>query len=68
PRIRFEAIAVGTALALRSDPALRPPSDAWLRSKQFEELVRTDASNSAPKLRGRIEYVRDSLLGRPYER
>ncbi|RWH25246.1 MULTISPECIES: DUF262 domain-containing protein [unclassified Mesorhizobium] len=64
PRVRFEAIAVGTALALRDNPALKAPSDTWLRSGQFEELVRTDASNSAPKLRGRIEYVRDSLLGR----
>ena len=28
PRVRFEAIAVGTALTLRSDPALKAPSDA----------------------------------------
>jgi hypothetical protein len=68
PRVRFEAVAVGTALALRSDPDLKPVSEAWLRSIQFEQLVRTDASNSAPKLRGRIEYVRDSLLGLPHER
>lgn len=68
PRVRFEAVAVGTALALRADPKLKAPSDAWLRSEQFEELVRTDASNSAPKLRGRIEYVRNSLLGRRHDR
>jgi hypothetical protein len=64
PRVRFEAIAVGTALALRQDP--NPPQLAdlnWLRSIEFEQLVRTDASNSAPKLRARIEFVRDHLLG-----
>lgn len=62
PRVRFEAVAVGTNLALRSKPNLANPPDRWLKSPRFEELVRTDASNSAPKLRGRIEFVRDSLL------
>ena len=64
PRVRFEAVAVGTALALRSRPTLRVRSLDWLRAPEFDELVRTDASNSGPKLRGRVEYVRDHLLGR----
>lgn len=63
PRVRFEAVAVGTALALRQDPNLVPASLEWLRSTEFDRLVRTDASNSAPKLRARIEFVRDRLLG-----
>lgn len=63
PRVRFEAVAVGTALALRQSPALTVQGYDWLRSSEFEQLVRTDASNSAPKLRGRIEYVRNKLLG-----
>jgi hypothetical protein len=63
PRVRFEAIAVGANLALRIRPDLADPGSKWLRTKRFETLVRTDASNSAPKLRGRIEYVRDGLLG-----
>jgi len=63
PRVRFEAVAVGTALALRQNPKLVVVDSAWLRSAEFEQLVRTDASNSAPKLRARIEYVRDHLLG-----
>lgn len=62
PRVRFEAIAVGTNLALRINPALPYHSGAWLLTDEFKELVRTDASNSGPKLRARIEYVRDSLL------
>ncbi|WP_315727631.1 DUF262 domain-containing protein [Bradyrhizobium sp. SZCCHNS2015] len=64
PRVRFEAIAVGALLALRADPKLTPKSVEWLRSPEFEQLVRTDASNSAPKLRARIEFVRDRLLGK----
>lgn len=63
PRVRFEAVAVGTALALRQNPTLHPGSISWLESQEFARLVRTDASNSGPKLRGRIEFVRDHLLG-----
>ena len=63
PRVRFEAISVGTALALRVDPKMQSPDFSWLESDRFAALVRTDASNSGPKLRGRIEFVRESLLG-----
>lgn len=64
PRVRFEAVAVGTNLALRENPSIKVRDTRWLVTKEFEMLVRTDASNSAPKLRNRIEYVRDNLLGR----
>lgn len=63
-RVRFEAVAIGTALALRKNENLSIKSAPWLRSKEFHFLARTDASNSAPKLRARIEFVRDNLLGR----
>lgn len=63
PRVRFEGVAVGTALALRQKPKLTVNDTTWLRSKEFGDLVRTDASNSGPKLRRRIEFVRDKLLG-----
>lgn len=62
PRVRFEAIAVGTNLALREEPNLTYPGHQWLHTDEFKRLVRTDASNSGPKLRARIEYVRDSLV------
>lgn len=62
PRVRFEALSVGIHLALQQDPNLRPTDLDWLTSEDFESHVRTDASNSGPKLRGRIEYVRDQLL------
>lgn len=65
PRVRFEAISVGVNLALRKEPDLEPPPVApWLESDEFISQTTTHASNSAPRMRGRIEYVRDRLLGR----
>jgi hypothetical protein len=64
PRIRFEALAVGTALALRINPnLLRNQPIPWLESDEFKELTTSDSSNSRPKVVKRIEYVRDKLLG-----
>jgi len=62
PRIRFEAISVGTALALRQQPSLVPASMDWLESETFKAHMRSDASNSRPKVVARIEFVRDNLL------
>ncbi|HEY8746606.1 MAG TPA: DUF262 domain-containing protein [Tepidisphaeraceae bacterium] len=64
PRIRYEAISVGTALALREKPELKPRSTDWIESAKFKALTTSDASNSRPKVVGRIEYVRDKLLGK----
>lgn len=64
PRIRYEAIAVGSALALRQNPALNPtPVDDWLNSAEFSIHTTSGSSNSKPKIIKRIEYVRDHLLG-----
>jgi len=63
PRIRFEAISVGTALALRENPYLVPASLDWLECEEFKGYMRSDASNSRPKIIKRIEFVRDQLLG-----
>jgi hypothetical protein len=64
PRIRFEAISVGVALALREKSDLAPGSMEWLNSIEFKEYTTSDASNSRPKVKKRIEYVRDQLLGK----
>lgn len=64
PRIRFEAMSVGTALALRENPELVPTSTEWLESDEFKDHMRSDASNSKPKVIARIEFVRDHLLGK----
>lgn len=62
PRIRFEAISVGVALALREQPNLVPASMDWLESDEFKMHMRSDASNSRPKVVARIEFVKDHLL------
>ncbi|MBP0017142.1 MAG: DUF262 domain-containing protein [Cyanobacteria bacterium SBLK] len=62
PRIRFEAISVGVALALRENENLVPYSLEWLESEEFKEYTTSDSSNSRPKVIRRIEYVRDRLL------
>lgn len=63
PRVRFEAISVGVHLALKKRPDLAQPDMSWLDSEAFQKHTTSHASNSAPRLRGRIEFVRDSLLG-----
>lgn len=62
PRIRFESLSVGIALALREKPGLIPVSMEWLESDEFKAHMRSDASNSKPKVIARIEFVRDHLL------
>jgi len=62
PRIRFEAISVGVALALKQNPDLKAKSLNWLDSEEFKVHTTSDASNSRPKVIGRIEFVRDQLL------
>lgn len=64
-RVRFEALACGITLALRAKPGLAVPKkniEKWIDSKEFNVHVVSDASNSLPRLRGRIEFVRDRLL------
>ena len=63
PNVRFEAISVGTALALREKPDLVPTDMSWLDSEEFKQKTTTDASNNPGRLRERVEFVRDSLLG-----
>lgn len=62
PRVRFEAISVGVALALREKPDLKINSVDWLDSDEFKEYTTSDASNNEGKLKVRVEYVRDQLL------
>jgi hypothetical protein len=65
PRVRFEAIAVGVALALRQDPNIATSIDEvskWAYGEEFNSLVSSDGANSRPRIRDRIEFVRDRLL------
>lgn len=62
PRVRFEAISVGVALALREKPNLIPRSMDWLGSEEFLRHTTTHASNSPARVSGRILYVKEKLL------
>lgn len=64
PRVRFEAIAVGVYLALKEDDALNNPNLDWLGSEGFKLQTTSDASNNPNRLKDRVEFVRDGLLGR----
>lgn len=58
----YEGLAVGAALALRQSPSLRPTVDpAWLGSQELQSFT-TGATNSRPRVIGRIEYCRDQFL------
>jgi len=68
PRARFEAIAVGVALALRENEKLTPavPTD-WADisteiGERFKYHTTTHASNNKSRVVGRIEYVKNMLL------
>lgn len=65
PNVRFEAISVGVALALRENPDLDSPDMTWLDSKEFKEKTTSDASNNPGRLQERVEFVKNSLLGAP---
>lgn len=62
PRVRFEAIAVGVALALRENEQLIVNNVDWIESDEFRIHTTSHASNSPNRVTGRIEYVRDMLL------
>lgn len=62
PRARFEALSVGSALALRKCPSLEVSSIDWLDSDEFKHHTRADAANNKGRLIGRIKFVKDALL------
>ena len=64
PRARFEALAVGIALATKEKSDLRDRDVTdWLDSEEFQTLVKSDAANNKSKLLSRINFVRSNLLG-----
>ncbi len=63
PNVRFEAIAIGVGLALRENPSLIPNDMTWLTSEEFEEITTSGSSNNQGKLKKRVEFVKDKLIG-----
>lgn len=64
PRVRFETLSVGTALALAKKPDLQVGGMDWINdeSDEFHKMATSGSSNSKPKIKKRLEYVRDRLL------
>lgn len=65
PRVRFESIAVGSALALRADPSLfarAPDITPLLDTSEYKTATTSDAANVKSKLLKRIRMVRDWLV------
>lgn len=63
PRVRFEALAIGANLALTANPNLKIIDGKTLtESEEFLTLTTSHGSNSGPRLRARINYVKDFLL------
>ncbi|MBR4834890.1 MAG: DUF262 domain-containing protein [Thermoguttaceae bacterium] len=65
PRIRFEALAVGIALAIRENSELKSSKEIvtrLLESKTLQDLTPRGASSNSKLVVERIEYVRDYFL------
>ncbi len=65
PRVRFEAIAVGSALALRANPDLEVDlqrTQARMDQRSFSDIVVSDGANVRSKLEARIDIVKQILL------
>ena len=66
PRARFEAIAVGSFLAMKREPKLltkKIDATPWITGDEFGTVIGSDGANAIRRLRRRIEFVRDHLLG-----
>jgi hypothetical protein len=67
PRARFEAIAIGSRLAIEQNPLLLtdggPDVKEWLNSDDFMKVTGSDGANAIARLRERTGFVRDRLLG-----
>lgn len=67
PRARFEAISVGSSLAIEQKPKLlyepAPNVGHWLTGTEFTTVTGSDGANAIARLRERTEFVRDRLLG-----
>lgn len=63
PRVRFEALSIGVNLALRENSEIDTQNFKWIESKEFKTITTSDAANNKSKVIGRIEFVRDCLLG-----
>lgn len=66
PRSRFEAIAIGSWLALKENPDIANKDidvTSWHFSKEFGNITGADGANARARLMGRMDFVKNRLLG-----
>ncbi len=67
PRARFEAIAIGSYLAIKENPNLDHKDnfsvETWLTKQPFVEVTGSDGANSIARLKDRLYFVKNKLLG-----
>lgn len=67
PNARFEAIAIGSRLALETQPSLLDDQSIdvqkWLNADEFIKITGSDGANAIARLRDRMNFVRVKLLG-----
>jgi hypothetical protein len=67
PNARFEAIAIGSRQAIEARNSLLSGQPVnvlpWLNSEEFAEITGADGANAKARLQGRMNFVRDKLLG-----
>jgi hypothetical protein len=64
---RFEALSVGSYLAITTEPKIKsnpPDVSSWINGEAFKEYSKSGGSNAKKRLAERLAYVRDRLLGR----
>ena len=67
PRVRYEAIAIGSSLALQRSPellTLRVDGADIVNHPTFLEVTKSDAANNRSRLVARIDFVLQALLTR----
>lgn len=66
PRVRFEAIAVGSYWAITAKPSLVNDTTVdvshWIDGDGFRKVTTSDAANTKSKLNARLNFVKESLL------
>ncbi|WP_316219151.1 MULTISPECIES: DUF262 domain-containing protein [unclassified Bradyrhizobium] len=66
PRARFEAISLGSHLALQANPQLSsqtPDIRGWIDGDEFSGITGGDGANAIGRLQRRMNFVRDKLVG-----
>lgn len=66
PRVRFEAIAIGSYLALQDHPEIGnvpfQSVSGWIDGEEFSHVTTSDAANVKSKILARFNFVRDKLV------